>query len=299
MGQNNSQRIAPRSTTMRQILVLGPVFVAGVMLGAWALSRPGGPAATDSSRGEVRAFEQAGEYERLERMIDSLTEIVNFEVGERRRLENKIDEVSAGIAALGADTQAGAEQDARVRVARRDVAVAAPGARPRGGTQVSEQRFLDAGFPADVASRLKGQMDDIAMQRLYLRDQAVREGWLGSARYREELRDLSRRENDIRTELSPEDYDRYLYALGRPNRIQVNSVLSGSPADQAGLRAGDQILSYDGSRVFSPGEIRRETSGGTRGEFVAVEVLRDGQPQVVYVPRGPLGVQMGASVTRP
>ena len=72
-----------------------------------------------------------------------------------------------------------------------------------------------------------------------------------------------------------------------------------APADQAGLQSGDQILSYNGSRVFSPGEIRRETSSGTRGEFVAVEVLRDGQPQIIYVPRGPLGVQMGASVTKP
>ncbi len=287
--------------TTRQILVLIPVFAAGVLIAAWALSRPPAGAPAEPGTGDVRAYEQAGEYERLEHMIDSLTEIVNFEVSERRRLEEKIDAISAQIANLSDADTPSARQGKADPAASRNIAVAAPVSRSRTSVagQMTEQRFVDAGFPADVASRLKRQLDDIEMQRLYLRDQAVREGWLGSTRYREELRELSRRQNEIRTDLSPEDYDRYLYALGRPNRIGVNSVLTGSPADQAGLRAGDQILSYDGSRVFSPGEIRRATSAGTRGEVVAVEVLRDGQPQLIYVPRGPLGVQMSASVTKP
>ncbi|NND61016.1 MAG: PDZ domain-containing protein, partial [Gammaproteobacteria bacterium] len=123
--------------------------------------------------------------------------------------------------------------------------------------------------------------------------------WLGSQRYRDELRALNERQGSIRDDLSPADYDRYLYALGRPNRVTVNNVLSGSPADQAGLQAGDQILSYDGQRVFNSGEIRRATTSGLAGQSVAVEVERDGQTQVLYLPRGPLGVQMGSTVTPP
>lgn len=283
---------------LRQTLMLVPVFVAGLIIGAWALSSAPEPtpALRPAAQIEARDFDREGEYERLEQMIDSLTEILNFEVAERRRLEEQLEVLTETVAALsttGEKTRVAAAQRASAAASADNVRRAAS------SVQADEQRFIDAGFAPDAAAALKLQLDEIAMERLYLRDRAVREGWLGSARYRDELRALTARQNSVREELSPEEYDRFLYATGRPNRVGVNSVLSGSPADQSGLRAGDQILSYDGQRVFSPAEIRRETTRGERGALVPVEVLRDGRTEIVYLPRGPLGVQMGSIVSKP
>lgn len=279
---------------MRQFLVFVPVFVAGVVLGAFALSdiKPGGAADDDQVR--MLSFETEGEYQRLEEMIQSLGDMLDAEVTERQRVERELHQLAKRLDAI--DLQP------------RDAGVDAPPASERAekfaeravnGREMSEERLVEAGFAVDEAARLKQQADEIAMQRLYLRDQAMREGWLGSGRYREELRALGERQQSMRDQLSADDYDRYLWALGRPNRVTVSSVLSGSPAQQAGLQPGDQILSYAGERVFSPGEIRRESSRGVAGASVAVEVMRDSQPMLVYLPRGPLGVQMTATVTKP
>lgn len=288
---------------LRQIIMLLPVFVAGLIIGAWALSSSSNApsVATPVAQLDARDFDREGEYERLEQMIDSLTEILNYEVAERRRLEDDIRTLAETVAGMSGATRNSEDKadNNEARVAALESARAANRGRASRGGPPDEQRFIEAGFSPEAAASLKSRLDEIAMQRLYLRDQAVREGWLGSARYRDELRSLTERQNSVRNDLSPEEYDRFLFATGRPNRVSVNSVLSGSPADQSGFQTGDQILTYDGQRVFSPAEIRRETTRGERGALVPVELLRDGRTEIVYVPRGPLGVQMGAEVTKP
>lgn len=291
---------------MRRLLTYAPVFLAGLIIGAWALSSA--PQRRDvpsdnTARLDARDFDRNGEYERLEQMIDSLTEIVSYEVAERRRLEANLERLAGTVGELadsgGDDADAA---DARAERVAAATAASEPGSqRPNRirGQRNSEERFIEAGFAPEQAAALKRRLDEIEMERLYLRDQAVREGWLGSARYRDELRALTQRQNSVRNDLDPDEYDRFLYATGRPNRVNVNSVLSGSPADQSGMRTGDQILSYDGQRVFSPADIRRETTRGERGTLVPVEVLREGRTEIIYLPRGPLGVQMGSMVTRP
>jgi len=279
---------------LRQLAMFLPIFLAGILLGAWARE----PATTPDN---ARDFDHAADYQRLEQMISSLTEILDLEVAERRRLESRIEELSDLFADMGGQRpktagQITAEESKRLATSR----VQARGdVRNARDSDVTESRLIEAGFQPDVAARLKRDMDQVAMDRLYLRDQAVREGWLGTPRYRDELRALNQRQPDLRNDLSPDDYDRYLYAMGRPNRIVVSSVLSGSPASQSGLQPGDAILSYDGTRTFSPSTIRRETSSGSPGAMVPVEILRGGQRLIVYVPRGPLGVNMSAASAKP
>jgi S1-C subfamily serine protease len=70
-------------------------------------------------------------------------------------------------------------------------------------------------------------------------------------------------------------------------------VLGSSPAEQAGLQPGDEVVAYAGKRVFDMSDLNGLTYEGTAGELVAVEVLRDGQPVQVYVPRGPIGIMGG------
>jgi S1-C subfamily serine protease len=70
-------------------------------------------------------------------------------------------------------------------------------------------------------------------------------------------------------------------------------VLASSPAEKAGLQAGDQIVSYAGTRVFDMRELESLTRQGNPGEAVTVEVKRNGQSVQVQVQRGVLGVEGG------
>ncbi len=96
--------------------------------------------------------------------------------------------------------------------------------------------------------------------------------------------------NPIRAELGDENYERYLEANGWPTAARIGSVIGGSPGEDAGLRAGDQITSYAGQRVFNLNEINNLTVQGTVGESVLVEVERDGSSVQLTIPRGPIGI---------
>jgi serine protease Do len=86
------------------------------------------------------------------------------------------------------------------------------------------------------------------------------------------------------------EYDSYLYASGMPNRIAVTNVIQTSPAEAAGLRRGDIIMQYGGEKVYSSQQLTELRSSGERGAPVAVDVIRDGQPMRITMPRGPMGI---------
>jgi membrane-associated protease RseP (regulator of RpoE activity) len=56
--------------------------------------------------------------------------------------------------------------------------------------------------------------------------------------------------------------------------LLVSSVEDGSPAEKAGIRVGDIIVSIDGKDVESAGELRRGLREKKDGDTVRVEVLR-------------------------
>ena len=101
--------------------------------------------------------------------------------------------------------------------------------------------------------------------------------------------------NALRDELGDADYERYLAASGRSTRVSVSSVIGSSPAQLAGIRPGDEITSYNGARVFSMTDINLASMDGTAGENVTVDIVRDGVPMQVIIPRGPLGISGGRS----
>ncbi|MDJ0749086.1 MAG: PDZ domain-containing protein [Woeseiaceae bacterium] len=94
----------------------------------------------------------------------------------------------------------------------------------------------------------------------------------------------------IRKELGDAAFERYLTAQGQPTSIGISQVYSGSPGSEAGLQAGDRLVSYDGERVYSMTELRRQTMQGAPGENVVLEVERDGMRIQLSVPRGPIGI---------
>lgn len=63
-------------------------------------------------------------------------------------------------------------------------------------------------------------------------------------------------------------------------RIVVETVVQGSPAERAGLRAGDAILSLDG-RPLPGGQLQVLAAALTPGDSVRLRVLRDGRHREV------------------
>ena len=97
-------------------------------------------------------------------------------------------------------------------------------------------------------------------------------------------------QSGLREKLGDSEYERYLQAQGSATAITVRNVIDSSPANRAGLLPGDEIVSYDGNRVFGMYELRSMSFSGSPGEDVVVEVMRDGQSMQIILPRGPLGI---------
>lgn len=62
-----------------------------------------------------------------------------------------------------------------------------------------------------------------------------------------------------------------------PNTLEIRRVMPGSPADEAGLRRNDDILTVDGQRVNSPDQLIRLIRQAGDDERVKIVVLRDGE----------------------
>ena len=62
---------------------------------------------------------------------------------------------------------------------------------------------------------------------------------------------------------------------------------------------GDIVLNYAQETMFDWNELKSATSEGELGEYVNVNVLRDGETVSLWVPRGPLGVRLGSARVEP
>jgi len=149
-----------------------------------------------------------------------------------------------------------------------------------------EAPLVEAGLSTREAQELHERFDQAELDRLYLRDEALREGWFGGPRWRMSMIGMR---VGLQDELGAERYDWLQYAAGRTNRVVIREVISGSVAADAGLRRGDVVLDYDGREVFSTGDLRVLLSSGQAGERVELGFDRDGRFQKVTVERGPLG----------
>jgi putative serine protease PepD len=76
----------------------------------------------------------------------------------------------------------------------------------------------------------------------------------------------------------------------------VAQVNPGSPAESAGLQAGDVVVSVDGKPVTESSDIATAIAAKRPGDTIAVEVLRGGQRETVQVE---LGTRPAQSATQP
>jgi hypothetical protein len=148
------------------------------------------------------------------------------------------------------------------------------------------ERFIAAGLTPQRAQWIVARTQELRMEALQEQYDAAREG-----RPFDPTRAMSA--NPIRDELGDADYERYLQALDRPTSVNVRDVLASSPGARAGIKPGDQVVSFAGERVFDMSDINRLVLEGQPGQVVAVDVIRDGQLVQLYVPRGPIGITGG------
>ncbi len=146
-------------------------------------------------------------------------------------------------------------------------------------------RLVEGGFTEDEARRALELESQVAYAALQSSWDAQRSGEQFD-RFSPEYDPLSL----LRRELGDDGFELYLKAQGQPTTIGISQVYAGSPGSEAGLRPGDRLVSYDGERVYSIYELRRQAMQGASGESVVIEVERDGMRMQLSVPRGPIGI---------
>jgi len=68
--------------------------------------------------------------------------------------------------------------------------------------------------------------------------------------------------------------------------LKLDSVLPGSVEESQGLLSGDEIVFYDGRRVYDILDIRAADESGYSGQMVQVEIQRAGRRMTITLPRG-------------
>lgn len=76
------------------------------------------------------------------------------------------------------------------------------------------------------------------------------------------------------------------FGLSDAKGALVSEVLSGSPADEAGVKSGDVIVTFDGKEVQDQTDLRNIVAQTAVGKDVKVKVVRDGKPKTIKVKIG-------------
>jgi C-terminal processing protease CtpA/Prc len=278
---------------MRSSPVIALILVAAVGITIGLLLQPPRVAPSATPEGDSQTPDTVSDNDDFARLRSQLEQ----EIKARQSLEQKVAALSTQLARLTNDkspslpsaSEGATDEQATTDTDQPD----------NGQTWFNQQALLDAGMGSAEAEQLKVFFEELEMQRLYLRDRAIREKWANTQRFRNELQQLNTQEAALQNQLSEQAYDAYLYASGQPNRVVVQSVLASAPAASAGIQAGDHVLRYDNKRIYAWRELREATAEGDINEMVAIEVERDGRRIQLFVPRGPLGIRMTTTSMAP
>lgn len=290
------------------------VFVAGLGVGALGMAQTGErdapPEASDGGGAAPRAsalspFTVAQAPDRFPPTAEATDATVREIWGQLQTEQAAREQLAADVArlqdelnALRRDVVASAATTSHSSLAADDLTDAAGNIAPPLSSDPAEA-MVALGVSPQVAADIKRRVDQADLARLTLRDQASREGWLGTERYFEELGKVEGDVQALRTELGDETYDKFLYSIGQVNRVTVAGVLDGSAAATAGIRESDTVFAYAGKRIFSWDELRAATTEGAAGEYIPVTIMRDGAPVEFLMPRGPLGIKLDATRQHP
>ena len=269
---------------------IGIAAIAGTILAVaagalWMAHGPGGALDVAQQAGEPAAGLTFDQSLSVEARIHALEQAVSDERYARQLLQDELFILTGELEALVADQASAVTSDRSASSGQID---AAPAPRRRSGAEGRAERLVQAGFQPGQAEWIVQRESQLQMEALQARYQAERTG--DAMDYAESRTAAS---DALRNELGDVEYERYLQASGRPTSVAVSTVLESSPAQRAGLMPGDEIMSYDGKRIFSMSDLTRQTLEGQPGEQVVVDVRRDGVSMQVVVPRGPIGIAGG------
>lgn len=221
----------------------------------------------------------------VEDRIRALEAAVAQERNARLLLEEELQALYDEIERLGSSS-ASSEQPAVATEQERD-AFLNRASRFRGGNDVDSRvaRLVAAGFSPDRAEWLARRESELQMQQMQLIFDARQSG----ERFdRSDIRlDPDR---SLRAEIGDAEYEQYLEADGRSTAVAVGAVLESSPGQRAGIQAGDEIVAYDGQRVFSFGELNEHVMSTEAGRSVVIDIVRDGTSMQIVVESGPIGI---------
>ncbi len=74
--------------------------------------------------------------------------------------------------------------------------------------------------------------------------------------------------------------------------VLVIKVVDGSPADRAGLKAGDVVQKVNGQEVTTADQLQNIVEATTVGNTVQIDLKRDGRNQNVSVEAGSYPVEL-------
>ena len=163
----------------------------------------------------------------------------------------------------------------------------------------SLESLLRGGIDPALAEDIVRRKSSVELKRLALQDVATRGNYLNTQQYYDELEIINEQDVILRNELGDDQYDEYLFNSRQNNRIKITTVMLGSAAEEAGIQNGDIVLGYDDTRMFTWSELKDSTAQGQLGEYVSISINRNGEIFSFSVPRGPLGVQLGATRLAP
>lgn len=89
------------------------------------------------------------------------------------------------------------------------------------------------------------------------------------------------------------------FGLKRPRGALIAEVMEGAPAEQAGLRAGDIVLEYEGEEVTLSSDLPPMVGRTPVGETAQLTVLREGREIELDVKIGKLPAEEGAAPAQP
>jgi len=222
-----------------------------------------------------------------------LNRLLQKEIRARQVLEQKLEALSRRIAELDSNGRPFQPTDAE-QVENVDAA----SSRSTDNKWFNEQALIDSGMTSGRADELKTYFEQLELERLYLRDQSIREDW-EREKLNEAMQNIVDKEDNLKSQLSESEYDAYLYASGQTNRVKVSNVIASAEAGSAGILSGDYIIRYDNQRIYSGFQLHEATTSGIIDDSVALEVERDGSTLYFYVPRGPLGIRMSSESVAP
>lgn len=145
-------------------------------------------------------------------------------------------------------------------------------------------KLVDAGFDEFVAER-------VVEFETQMYQAVINARFGGSVRNPREV--IMESQRTIREEIGDDQYELYLETTGRPTTVPVATIAEDSAGAAAGLQVGDEIISYDGERVFSLLDLQQSTQTGTIGQTVVVDVKRDDSILSLAIPRGQIGISTG------